>query len=62
LSSLPPPIRRGYSRFAHISPEVIGQMEADQAALGPMPVPNAPMGAGGAPQMSPPMVNAGGMQ
>lgn len=62
LSSLPPQLRRGYSRFAHISPEVIGQMEADQAALGPMPVPNAPMGAGGSPQMQPPMVNAGGMQ
>lgn len=74
LSQLPPPIRRGYARFAHISPEVIGQMEADQAALGPMPVPNAPqgpggpmggpgpmMGAGGAPpMMQPPMVNGVG--
>jgi hypothetical protein len=60
LSSLPPELRRGYARFAHISPEVIGQMEADQQTLGPMQ-PGVPPGAGGAPPIQPPMVNAGRM-
>lgn len=71
LSMMPPNMLEGFSRFAHVRPEVIGQIEKDRAAM-PSPVapggppmsgvPPGPMGAGGPPQMLPPEMNPGGMQ